>query len=374
MQIGVPKEIKNNEFRVGLTPNSVSELVNFKHQVFIETNAGKGSGFSDEDYQKSGAKILKDAASIFEHSELIIKVKEPQKIETAYLRKHHTLFTYLHLAPDPEQTKQLLKSKSCSIAYETITNKEGQLPLLLPMSEIAGRMSIIAGASCLQKNNTGSGVLLTGVPGVEPATVVIIGGGIVGSNALQIASGMGARTLVLDKDMQVLRKLEQRYGNRIQTYYANQDNLKKCLKQADLVIGAVLVPGAEAPKIVSRSDLLLMKPGSVIVDVAVDQGGCFETTRPTTHELPTYIENNIVHYCVANMPGAYPRSSTQALNTATLPYILELANNGIKHALSNNIHLRNGLHTVNGYLCNPAVAKAQKIDDISLEKAISYLT
>tara|TARA_R110001592_G_scaffold88520_1_gene260673 strand:+ start:7095 stop:8219 length:1125 start_codon:yes stop_codon:yes gene_type:complete len=374
MQIGVPKEIKNNEFRAGLTPNSVSELLKYKHQVFIEHNAGMGSGFNDEDYQKAGAIILDDAASIFEHSKLIIKVKEPQAIETNKLRDHHTLFTYLHLAPDPEQTKQLLDSKACSIAYETVTNDLGQLPLLLPMSEIAGRMSIIAGASCLQKNNGGSGVLLTGVPGVEPAIVVIIGAGVVGSNALLVASGMGARTLILDKDIQVLRKLEQRFGNKIQTYYADQNNLRKCLQQADLVIGAVLVAGAAAPKIVSRSDLQLMKPGSVIVDVAVDQGGCFETTKPTNHEAPTFIENRIVHYCVANMPGAYPRSSTQALNTATLPYILELANKGIKHTLSNNIHIRNGLHTVNGYLCNQAVAQAQKIDAISLEKAISYLT
>lgn len=373
MLIGVPKEIKNNEFRVGLTPNSVSELFKFKHQIFIEDNAGFGSGFSNEDYLKAGATIVKDAAAVFEQSKLIIKVKEPQAIEIEKLREHHTLFTYLHLAPDTEQTKKLLESKACTIAYETVTNNEGQLPLLLPMSEIAGRMSIIAGANCLQKNNGGSGVLLTGVPGVEPATVVIIGAGVVGSNALKIASGMGAKSLILDKNISILRKLEQQYGNRIQTYYANQDNLKKCLKQADLVIGAVLVAGAAAPKIVSRSDLLLMKPGSVIVDVAIDQGGCFETARPTTHESPTFIENNIIHYCVANMPGAFPRSSTEALNTATLPYILELANKGIKLALSDNTHLRNGLHTVNGYLCNHAVAQAQTIEAIDLVKAISLL-
>ncbi len=373
MHIGVPKEIKNNEFRVGLTPNSVSELSRLKHQIFIEHNAGMGSGFSDADYQKAGAIILKTASEIFEHSELIIKVKEPQKEEILKLKQQHTLFTYLHLAPDPTQTNQLLESKACAIAYETVTNNEGQLPLLLPMSEIAGRMSIMAGAYCLQKNNGGSGVLLSGVPGVEPATVVIIGGGVVGSNALRIASGMGAKTIILDKNLNVLRTLEHAYGNRLQTYYANQDNLQKSLKQADLVIGAVLVAGAASPKIVSRSDLLLMKPGSVIVDVAVDQGGCFATTRPTSHESPTFIENNIVHYCVANMPGAYPRSSTEALNSATLPYILELANKGIKYALKDNLHLRNGLHTAKGSLCNHAVAEAQQRVAISPDAALSLL-
>ncbi len=373
MQIGVPKEIKNNEFRVGLSPNSVSELIKFNHKVFIEHGAGIGSGFSDDDYQKAGAIILNNSDSIFEHAELIIKVKEPQSCETSKLKEHHTLFTYLHLAPDPEQTKQLLLSKACTIAYETVTNIENQLPLLLPMSEIAGRMSIIAGSNCLQKSSGGSGILLTGVPGVESATVVIIGGGVVGSNALQVASGMGARVLILDKDIQVLRKLEQRFGNKIQTYYANHTNLIKCLKQADLVVGAVLVAGAAAPKIISRADLSFMKPRSVIVDVAVDQGGCFESTKPTTHEHPTFIESNIVHYCVANMPGAYPRSATEALNTATLPYILELANKGVKQALSKNIHLRNGLHTVKGYLSNQAVAQAQNIPAITLEKAVSLL-
>jgi alanine dehydrogenase len=373
MIIGVPKEIKNNEFRVGLTPNSVSELCQHGHRVYIEHGAGLGSGFSDIDYQEAGAKILPNANEVFKQAELIIKVKEPQKQERQRLSAEHTLFTYLHLAPDPTQTEELLASKACCIAYETVTNHQGQLPLLIPMSEIAGRMSVLEGAYFLQKSQGGRGVLISGVAGVEPAKVVIIGGGVVGANALQIACGMAASVFVLDKNIQTLRALEQRFGNRIQTFYANRENLKTCLQLADLVIGAVLVAGASAPKVVSRADLALMKPFSVIVDVAVDQGGCFETTRPTTHENPIFIEQNIIHYCVANMPGAFPRTSTEALNNATLPYILELANQGVHQALSNNLHLRNGLHTLQGQLCNKAVAEAQNRKFISLEQALALL-
>lgn len=373
MKIGVPKEIKNNENRVGLSPNSVSELCLNKHQVIIEQNAGIGSGFSDKDYIKAGATIAKDEKSVFDQSELIIKVKEPQSSEIDLLTSKHTLFTYLHLAPDTAQTSRLLKSKACTIAYETVTDSHGRLPLLLPMSEIAGRMSVIAGANCLQKHNSGTGVLITGVPGVEPATVVIIGGGVVGSNALQVSVGMGARTIVLDKNIETLRALEKRFGNRIQTYYANESHLKAFIQKADILIGAVLIPGASAPKVVSMDDLSIMKKGAVIVDVAVDQGGCFESTRPTTHEDPTYIKNGIVHYCVANMPGAYPKTATEALNMATLPYIIELANKGIKKALEENSNLRNGLHTVKGLLTNQAVAEAQSLDFIELNDALMHL-
>ena len=373
MIIGVPKEIKNNEFRVGLTPHSVSELCQHGHRVVIETHAGVGSGFSNEAYEAVGADILPSAADVFSTSELIIKVKEPQAIERKRLKSHQTLFTYLHLAPDQIQTDELLASQSTCIAYETVTNDLGQLPLLLPMSEIAGRMSVLQGAYFLQKSQQGRGVLLSGVAGVEPANVVIVGAGVVGTNALQIAAGVGASVYVLDTNIERLRQLEQRFGNRIQTLYANRENLKKCLRLADMVIGAVLVAGASAPKIISREDLKLMRPLSVIVDVAVDQGGCVETSRPTTHENPIYLEQDIIHYCVANLPGAYPRTSTEALNNATLPYVLELANKGTRAALRDNRHLRNGLNLTRGKLCNMAVAQAQDKQAISLEQALEKL-
>lgn len=373
MIIGVPKEIKNNEFRVGLTPNTASELCQHGHRVVIETHAGIGSGFSNEAYQTAGAEILPSAADVFSAAELLIKVKEPQAIERKLLKPHHTLFTYLHLAPDNLQTEELLASQATCIAYETVTNDLGQLPLLLPMSEIAGRMSVLQGAYFLQKSQQGRGVLLSGVAGVAPANVLIIGGGVVGTNALQIACGIGAKVFVLDKNVESLRRLEQRFGNRIQTFYANRENLKHCLQLADLVIGAVLVAGASAPKIISRKDLKLMRPNSVIVDVAVDQGGCVETSRPTTHENPTFTEQDIIHYCVANMPGAYPRTSTEALNNATQPFILELANKGTRMALMDNIHLRNGLNLTKGKLCNTAVAQAQNKQSISLEQALKLL-
>jgi alanine dehydrogenase len=371
MIIGVPKEIKNNEFRVGLTPHSVNELHRNGHRIIIQQDAGLGSGFYNKDYIDAGAEIADDASQLFAQSELIVKVKEPQTSERALLKPHHTMFTYLHLAPDPVQTEELLDSHACCIAYETVTNEQGQLPLLMPMSEVAGRMSVLEGSYFLQKSQGGRGILLSGVAGVEPANVVIIGGGVVGSNALQIACGTGARVYVLDNNVDTLRRLEQRFGNRIQTFYANRGNLKKCLQLADLLIGAVLVAGASAPKLVSRDDLALMKPFSVIVDVAIDQGGCIETSRPTTHENPVYIEQDIIHYCVANMPGAYPRTSTEALNNATLPFVLQLAQKGIKKALQENLHLCNGLHAMKGQLCNLAVAIAQERTAISLEQALS---
>lgn len=373
MIIGVPKEIKNNEFRVGLTPNSVSELCQHGHRVVIETHAGVGSGFSNEAYQAAGADIMTSAEEVFSASELIIKVKEPQATERKRLQPHQTLFTYLHLAPDNLQTDDLLASQATCVAYETVSNDLGQLPLLLPMSEIAGRMSVLQGAYYLQKSQQGRGILLSGVAGVEPAKVLIIGAGVVGTNALQIACGIGARVFVLDKNVESLRRLEQRFGNKIQTFYANRENLKACLQLADLVIGAVLVAGASAPKIITREDLKTMRPNSVIVDVAVDQGGCVETSRPTTHEDPVFVEQDIIHYCVANMPGAYPRTSTEALNNATLPYVLELANKGIRSALIENRHLRNGLNLTRGKLCNAAVANAQNKPFIGLEEALKLI-
>ena len=373
MIIGVPKEIKNNEFRVGLTPNSASELIRYGHTILIETNAGTGSGFSDEDYLSIGAQLAPSASEVFSKAELIVKVKEPQATERKHLKPHHTLFTYLHLAPDITQTDELLASQSTCIAYETVTNDLGQLPLLLPMSEVAGRMSVLEGSYFLQKSQQGRGILLSGVAGVEPANVVIIGAGVVGTNALQIACGTGAKVYVLDNNVERLRILEQRFGNRIQSLYANRGNLRKCLQLADLLIGAVLVAGASAPKLISRDDLKLMRPFSVIVDVAVDQGGCVETTRPTTHEHPVFIEQDIIHYCVANMPGAYPRTSTEALNNATLPFLLELANKGTSDALKENRHLRNGLNLTKGKLCNQAVAVAQQKKAISLDQAVELI-
>lgn len=373
MLIGLPKEIKNNEFRVGLTPSSVHELCQAGHLVQVETNAGLGCGFADSDYTRAGASIIKEVSVLFQSSELIIKVKEPQASERAMLSADQTLFTYLHLAPDIAQTKELLASKATCIAYETVTDSLGRLPLLTPMSEVAGRMSIQAGARCLEKSQQGSGVLLGGVPGVPPANVLIIGAGVVGSNAAQMATGMGANVTVIDKSLAALRQLSSLYGNRIKTLFSTQQTLAEQLVKADLVIGAVLVPGAEAPKLVTRDLLKTMKKGSAMVDVAIDQGGCFETSHPTTHEKPTFIEEGIVHYCVANMPGALSRTATQALNNATLPFILALANKGIKTALTDDSHLLEGLNIVAGRLTNPSVAAAQSIPSISLTDGLSLL-
>lgn len=357
MIIGVPKEIKNHEYRVGMVPASVREVINHGHSVFVETNAGAGIGFTDQDYVDAGATILNTAEEVFAQSEMIVKVKEPQAVERAMLKEGQILFTYLHLAPDLAQTQDLVKSNAICIAYETVTDNNGGLPLLAPMSEVAGRMSIQAGAQALEKSNAGRGMLLGGVPGVEPAKVVVIGGGMVGNNAAQMAVGMGANVVVLDRNINVLRKLDAQFGNKIQAVYSTTDALEKHVLEADLVIGGVLIPGAAAPKLVTKEHIAGMKPGSAIVDVAIDQGGCIETSTPTTHAEPTYIVDDVVHYCVANMPGAVPRTSTFALNNATLPYIIQLANKGYQKALLDDKHLLNGLNVINGQVTVKEVAE-----------------
>ncbi|KMN29737.1 MULTISPECIES: alanine dehydrogenase [Chromobacterium] len=358
MLIGVPKEIKNHEYRVGLTPSGVRELVANAHKVLVQTQAGLAIGFTDEQYIQAGASIASSAEETFERSDMIVKVKEPQPVECRMLRRDQILFTYLHLAPDPEQTKLLLESDAIAIAYETVTDERGGLPLLAPMSEVAGRMAIQAGAHALEKAQGGRGVLLGGVPGVAPARVVVIGGGVVGLNAARMAMGAGAEVTILDKSLPRLKEIDMVFGGRIKTLVSNSANIEDCLREADLVIGAVLIPGAAAPKLVTRPMLKIMKPGAVLVDVAIDQGGCFETSRPTTHQDPIYVVDGIVHYCVANMPGGVARTSTQALTNATLPYTLELANKGWRQALLDNAHLRNGLNVCRGRLTYPAVAQA----------------
>jgi alanine dehydrogenase len=356
MIIGVPKEIKNHEYRAGMIPSSVQELTQHKHRVVVETNLGVGIGYSDEDYIAAGAVILATAEEVFLQAEMIIKVKEPLAVERKRLTKDHLLFTYLHLAPDAEQTKDLVDSHAVCIAYETITSPSGQLPLLTPMSEVAGRMSIQAGATCLQKSNGGSGVLLGGVPGVEPAKVVIIGGGVVGSHAAQMALGLGADVTILDNNLHSLRHLNQTFGTTIKLVHSNKASLEEHVLAADLVIGGVLIPGAAAPKLVTADMITRMKKGSVVVDVAIDQGGCFETSKATTHQDPTYIVDDVVHYCVANMPGAVARTSAQALNNATLPYIINLADKGWKETLAGDVHFLNGLNVCAGKVTNKAVA------------------
>ncbi len=356
MRIGVPTEIKKQEFRVGLTPESVGELVRAGHDVGIQSEAGIGSGFSDDDYAAVGASILPDADAVFAASELIVKVKEPQPEETARLAPSHTLFTYLHLAPDPVQADGLLKSGATAIAYETVTDRDGRLPLLTPMSQVAGRMSMQVAAWALMRTKRGRGVLLGGVPGVAPAKVVIIGGGVSGTNAAEIAVGMRADVTIFDRSMQRLEELDVQFGGAAKTMYSTAASLDAAIREADLVIGAVLIPGAAAPKLVGREQLKVMKPGAVLVDIAIDQGGCFETSRATTHEDPIYEVDGILHYCVANMPGAVPRTSTYALNNATLPFVLQIANKGTKDALNNNPHLAEGLTVAEGAIAHAAVA------------------
>lgn len=356
MLVGVPKEIKNQESRVGLTPASVKELVLRGHQVLVQQNAGAAIGLTDGMYEGAGATIIGTAKEIFERAEMIVKVKEPQPEECAMLRKDQILYTYLHLAPDPEQTKALVASGAVCIAYETITGPNGGLPLLAPMSEVAGRMSIQAGAAHLEKSKGGMGLLLGGVPGVAPGHVVIIGAGVVGTNALQMAVGIGARVTILDKNVDRLRQLDLVYGNRVTTMYSNAHALEEAVHSADLVIGGVLVPGAAAPKLVTADMVKRMKPGSVVVDVAIDQGGCFETSHATTHEKPTYIVDGVVHYCVANMPGAVARTSTFALNNATIGHAVALADKGWRKALAANPHLKNGLNVCQGHVTYEAVA------------------
>jgi alanine dehydrogenase len=362
LRIGVPREIKNAELRVGLTPASTGELVHAGHEVCVESNAGIGIDASDDDYVQAGARIAPAAQDVFDCAELIVKVKEPQSVERAMLRPNQALFTYLHLAPDAEQTKDLVASGAICIAYETVTDASAALPLLTPMSQVAGRMSIQAGAASLESVRGGAGLLLGGVPGVAPAKVVVLGGGVVGTHAIQMAIGLGASTTVLDRDTRVLDGLSTRFGSALRTVYSTSAALEEAVLDADLVIGAVLVKGAEAPHLVTAEMIRKMRRGSVVVDVAIDQGGCFETSHPTTHADPTFIVDGVVHYCVANMPGAVPKTATYALNNATLPYVLRLANRGIRSALSTDVHLRNGLNVVAGQVTEPAVADALGYD------------
>lgn len=354
MLVGVPKEIKNHEYRVGLTPESVQELVGHGHQVVVESSAGEGIGAGDEQYQQAGAEIVQTAAEVFERAEMVIKVKEPQAVERAMLRKGQILYTYLHLAPDPEQTRDLVNSGATCIAYETVTDANGGLPLLKPMSQVAGRLSVQAGATALEKPKGGRGVLLGGVPGVAPAKVVIIGGGVVGFNAAQMAVGLQADVTILDRNPDVLERLSNHFGATAKAVYSSAANLEKAVREADMVVGAVLIPGAAAPKLVTREMLSDMQPGAVLVDVAIDQGGCFTTSKPTTHENPTYTVDGIIHYCVANMPGSVARTSTYALNNATLPHALAIADKGWQQALQDDLHLCNGLNVIGGQVvCEP---------------------
>ena len=362
MRIGVPKEIKNAELRVGLTPASVRELASDGHEIFVETGAGGGIDASDEQYLAAGAQIARSAEEVFESAELIVKVKEPQSVERERLRPHHTLFTYLHLAPDPEQTKDLVASGATCIAYETVTDPDGGLPLLMPMSQVAGRMSIQAGATSLESSRGGAGLLLGGVPGVAAAKVVVLGGGVVGENAIQMALGLGADVTVLDRNTRVLESLAARFGASLRTVYSTSDSVETFVLDADLVIGAVLIKGAAAPHLVNARQIAQMRRGSVVVDVAIDQGGCFETSRPTTHDDPTYLVDQVVHYCVANMPGAVPKTSTYALNHATLPFVQQIASRGTHAALSMNSNLRLGLNVASGCVTEPAVAAALGYD------------
>jgi alanine dehydrogenase len=370
MRIGVPKEIKNHEYRVGMTPAAVREVTAHGHEVVVQTMAGEAIGLHDELYVKAGAKILPSADEVFAQADMIVKVKEPQPVEIKRLRKGQTLFTYLHLAPDPEQTQGLLHSGATCIAYETVTDARGGLPLLAPMSEVAGRMSIQAGAHCLEIAQGGRGQLLGGVPGVPAAKVVVLGGGVVGTNAARMAMGLEAHVVVLDVSLGRLKELDEQFGSRMQTLFSTIDAIEEQVISADLVIGGVLLPGAAAPKLIKESMVRQMKKGSVIVDVAIDQGGCAETSHATTHADPTYILHDVVHYCVANMPGGVARTSTFALNNATLPFILALAQLGPEAAMKKNAHLRAGLNVYHGTLTYGAVAEAQKLPFESAEKVL----
>jgi alanine dehydrogenase len=357
MRVGVPKEIKPGEHRVGLPPTAVREYVARGHQVLVETTAGTGAGYSDEAYVKAGAQIAPDAAAVFAQSDMIVKVKEPQKVEWERLEPRHILFTYLHLAPDPAQTEGLIKSGCAAIAYETVTDAKGGLPLLAPMSEVAGRIAVFSAAETLLKHNGGMGLLLCGVPGVPPARVAVLGGGVVGMNAARMAMGLNAEVVVLERSIPRMRELDDIFMGRVLTRYSTLDAIEEEILKADVVIGAVLTAGAAAPKLIKREDLVRMKPGSVLVDVSIDQGGCFETSHPTTHAEPTYTVDGVVHYCVANMPGAAPRTSSEALVHATLPFGLALADHGLD-ALKRDKHLAKGLNVLGGQLTHPAVAEA----------------
>ena len=371
MKIGCPKEIKPQEFRVGVTPNAAMEAVAHGHEVLIETGAGVGAGFTDEDYKAAGAVILATAAEVFAAADMIVKVKEPQADERKMLREGQLLFTYLHLAPDPDQTHDLLASGCTAIAYETVTDRAGGLPLLAPMSEVAGRLAPQVGAWTLQKANGGRGVLMGGVPGVGPARVLVIGGGVVGTHAAKIAAGMGADVTVLDRSLPRLRYLDDVFGGQFKTGYSSAGLLAELLPQADMVVGAVLIPGAAAPKLITRAQLSDMKPGAVLVDVAIDQGGCFETSKATTHQDPIYEVDGIMHYCVANMPGAVARTSTIALGNATMPFMLALANKGWKRACADDRHLLAGLNIHAGQLTYAAVGEALGIPSVDPQTLVA---
>jgi alanine dehydrogenase len=371
MRIGTPREIKNHEYRVGLTPESVTELIAHGQEVWVESGAGEGIGAHDDQYVAAGAKIVDGPEPIFAECEMVVKVKEPQHNERARLREGQILYTYLHLAPDPEQTADLIKSGVTAVAYETVTGTGGSLPLLKPMSQVAGRMSIQAGATALEKAHGGRGVLLGGVPGVLPGRVLVIGGGVVGFNAAQMAVGLGADVTILDRDPEVLERLGVYFESRAKTRFSNRSNIQQMICEAELVIGAVLVPGATAPHLVTRDMLGCMKPGAVLVDVAIDQGGCFETSRPTTHAEPTYVVDGIVHYCVANMPGAVARTSTYALNNVTLPHALKMAELGWKGAMRANPHLAAGLNVHAGHVTYAAVAEEQGYQYVPVEQILA---
>ena len=371
MLIGVPTEIKVREYRVGITPTNVRELVAHRHQVIIQTGAGEGIGMNDDHYLAAGGKIAPSAEDVFAQAEMIVKVKEPQGDEIARLRPGQILFTYLHLAPDPEQTAGLIKSGATCIAYETVGSPSGGLPLLAPMSEVAGRMSVQAGAYFLEKAHGGHGVLLGGVPGVDPAKVVVLGGGVVGTHAVHIALGMGADVWVIDRNVEVLRRLWTQFDRPLNTVYSTRDAVERHCIEADLVIGGVLIPGAEAPKLITADLVRKMKPGSVIVDVCIDQGGCAETSRPTTHDEPTYVVDDVIHYCVANMPGGVPKTSTHALNNVTLPFVAALADKGWKQALRDDPYLRAGLNVHDGKITHPAVAEGLGYDFVDPSDVIA---
>ncbi len=371
MLIGVPKEIKVHEYRVGMTPSSVREAVVHGHAVIMETRAGAGIGASDDDYRNAGAQVADTAAEVFARADLIVKVKEPQPVERKMLRANQVLFTYLHLAADRAQAQDLLASGAACIAYETVTSPAGGLPLLAPMSEVAGRLAIQAGAHCLEKSAGGMGMLLGGVPGVAPARIVILGAGVVGTNAAQMAVGTGAQVVVIDKSIDALRRIDALFNGRALTVYSNRDNIEREVRRADLVISGVLIPGAAAPKLITKDMLAKMKPGSVIVDVAIDQGGSTETSKATTHADPTYVVDGVVHYMVANMPGAVPRTSTYALNNATLPFTLALADKGWRDAVRNDPHLKHGLNIVDGRITHQAVANALGLDYTAADTLLS---
>lgn len=374
MHIGVPTEIKTHEYRVGLTPESVAELTARGHKITVENGAGAGIGADNEAYKKAGATIAANAQDVFATTDMIVKVKEPQAVERKMLRPGQLLFTYLHLAPDAAQTNDLLASGATCIAYETVTDASGSLPLLKPMSQVAGRMAVQAGATALEKSHGGRGVLLGGVPGVQPGKILVLGGGVVGFNAAQMAVGLQADVTILDKNTKTLENLNTHFGASARVLYSNPAILAQELASADLVVGAVLVPGAAAPKLVSRAMLASMKPGAVLVDVAIDQGGCFETSKATTHADPTYVVDGIVHYCVANMPGAVARTSTYALNNATLPLVIELSDKGWKAALTDNLHLRNGLNVHAGQLTCAPVATAQDLPFVDPSEVLATAT